>query len=79
MGAAPQARHAGYMQRTRSQDSLIERVRMAMSRRDGRRTLASSATSGSRGPDYDSEQMTRWENDGGSLGHTAGQRPRPLP
>ncbi len=79
MGAAPPDRHAGYMQRTGRQGSFIERVRIAMIRCDERRMPGSSATRASRRLGYDSEQMTRWENEGGSLGHTVGQRPRPFP
>ena len=50
-----------------------------MIRCDERRMPGSSATRASRRLGYDSEQMTRWENEGGSLGHTVGQRPRPFP
>jgi hypothetical protein len=67
------------MQRTHTHAPLVEQVRLAMSRRDKRRTPASNSTLASRGPAHDSEQMKRWESEGGALGHTAGQRPRPLP
>jgi hypothetical protein len=58
---------------------LIEQVRIAMSQRDRRRTPAPDTTLATRRRGHESEQMARWENDGGALGHTAGQRPRPLP
>jgi hypothetical protein len=67
------------MQRPRRQGPLIEQVRIAMSRRDERRTPISNATLAARRRAHESEQMARWQNDGGSIGHTAGQRPRPLP
>jgi hypothetical protein len=51
-----------------------------MSRREARRTAASSKAFLTRRSRHDeSEQMARWESEGGALGHTAGQRPRPLP
>jgi hypothetical protein len=51
-----------------------------MSRREERRTAASGELSATRRRrQVESEQMARWENDGGALGHTAGQRPPPLP
>jgi hypothetical protein len=51
-----------------------------MSRRDERRMTASGKTPSTRRHlDVDSQQMARWENDGGAIGHTASQRPRPLP
>jgi hypothetical protein len=66
------------MQRSRRHASLIEQVRIAMSRRD-RRTPSSNPLLAARRRAHESEQMARWENEGGSIGHTAGQRPRPLP
>jgi hypothetical protein len=66
------------MQRTRRPRSLIEQVRIAMSRRY-ERTPISNGTLAARWRAHDSEQMARWENEGGSIGHTAGQRPRALP
>ena len=79
MVATPTTRQTGYMERTGRKSPLIEQVRSAMSRRDERRMPASNAPLAGRRRARDSEQMTRWENEGGSLGHTAGQRPRPLP
>jgi hypothetical protein len=47
-----------------------------MNRRD-QRWASASTLNHRRG--HDSEQMMRWENEGGAIGHTAGQRPRPFP
>jgi hypothetical protein len=67
------------MQRTRRHAPFIEQVRIAMSRRDHRRTPAANATLATRRRHHESEQMARWENEGGSIGHSAGQRRRSLP
>jgi hypothetical protein len=67
------------MRRTRRHASLIEQVRIAMSRRDERRTPPVSPTLDTRLRRHDAEQMARWEDEGGSIGYTARQRPRPLP
>jgi hypothetical protein len=67
------------MQRTRRYGPLIERVRIVMNRRDQRRTPPFNPTLATRLRRHDAEQMARGENEGGSIGYTAGQRPRPLP
>jgi len=67
------------MQRTRRHASLIEQVRIALSRRDQRRTPLLNRTVATRVRRHDAEQMARWESEGGFMGDTAGQRPRPLP
>ena len=64
---------AGYVQRTRRQGSLIEQVRITMSRRDERRMPALIATLASGRRARDSEHGLHWENEGDSLGHTGGQ------
>ena len=68
------------MHRTRRHATLVDHVRVAMSRREERLTAASGELSATRRRRHvESEQMARWENDGGAIGHTASQRPRPLP
>ncbi len=49
-----------------------------MRTRDDRHT-ASSALAEERSDRVESEGMLRWENEGGAIRHSAGQRPRPLP
>jgi hypothetical protein len=68
------------MPRTQREVTLLGRVRIAMRRRDERPTTNSrkAPATGRRGH-VDSQQMARWENDGGAIGHSAGQRPRPFP
>jgi hypothetical protein len=79
MDAAPRARNAARMQSMGRQGPFLEQVQIAMNRRDERRTPTSNAPLAGRRHTHHNEQMARWENEGGSLGHTAGQRPRPLP
>jgi hypothetical protein len=68
------------MHRTHRQAPLFGQVGIAMSRREARRTAASRKTSLTRRSRHgESEQLARWESEGGALGRTAGQRPRPLP
>jgi hypothetical protein len=75
MGDQARAREPFNMHRTRRQDRLVGHVRIAMSRRDARRTAASGNASATRWPrQIESEHMARWENEGGALGHGAGQR-----
>jgi hypothetical protein len=50
-----------------------------MSMRDVRRTATSNERLATRPRRPEREQISRWENEGGALGHTAGKRPRPLP
>jgi hypothetical protein len=47
--------------------------------RDGRREAAWNEPLAGRRRHPASEQMSRWENEGGALGQSAGKRPRPLP
>jgi hypothetical protein len=80
MGDHRPERQACDMHRTRRQATLVDHVRIAMSRREERRTAASDKVAATRRRGHvASEQMARWENDGGAIGHTSGQRPRPLP
>jgi hypothetical protein len=80
MGDQARAREAFNMHRTSQQDTLVAHVRIAMRRREERRTPGSGKGSAMRRHRrVESEQMARWENEGGALGQTAGQRPRPLP
>jgi hypothetical protein len=80
MGNHPAEIHACYMQRTRRHATLVGNVRMAMSKRDARHTANSRRVPASRRSRHvESEQMARWENEGGALRHSADQRPRPLP
>jgi hypothetical protein len=68
------------MQRTRRDARFDGQVRRTLLRREGHHEPA---------PDpgrtdaahrlYVSEQMARWETEGGALGRTAAQRPRPFP
>jgi hypothetical protein len=68
------------MHRTQRQATLVGRVRIAMRRRDERRTANSGkAPATGRRRRVESEQMASWENEGGAIGHSVGQRPRPLP
>jgi hypothetical protein len=68
------------MQRTRRQTTLVGNVRIAMSKRDARHMTNSRRVSALRRSRHvESEQMARWENEGGALRHGADQRPRPLP
>jgi hypothetical protein len=76
----PPERKARNMLRTQRQATLVGRVRIAMRRRDERPTRNSrKAPATGRRFHVDSEQMARWENDGGAIGHSAAQRPRPFP
>jgi hypothetical protein len=80
MGDRALERQACDMHRTRRQATLVDHVRIAMSRREERRTAASGQSSATRSRRHvESAQMARWENDGGAIGQTADQRPRPLP
>ena len=79
MAPARRCAKLAHMPQAPTQAPLIEHVRIAMSRRDKRQTPASNARLARRRRARDSGQMTRWENEGGALGHSAGQRPRPLP
>jgi len=50
-----------------------------MTRCDELSTSSSNTTLATRQPHHESEQMARWEAEGGALGHSARRRPRPLP
>ena len=68
------------MQRTRRQTTLVGNVRVAMSKHDARHAANSRRVHAPlRSRHVESEQMARWESEGGALRHSADQRPRPLP
>ena len=46
-----------------------------MTRHDKLRTPFSNTTLAAREPHHESEQMARWETEGGALGHSAGRLP----
>jgi hypothetical protein len=80
MGNHPAELHACFMQRTRRQTTLVGNVRVAMSKRDARHMGSSRRVPAPRRSRHvESEQMARWENEGGAVRHSADRRPRPLP
>jgi len=67
------------MHRTHRQAALVGQGRMAMGRREERRATAMGDEPILRPRGHsESEQVSRWENEGGAVGHTARERPRPL-
>jgi hypothetical protein len=76
----PRERQVCGMERTRWHAMLIGRVRTVMCRREKRQTATSGkAPATPKRRRVESDEMARWENEGGAIGHTAGQRPRPVP
>jgi hypothetical protein len=59
--------HALRMDRTRRDVPLLGHVRLAMSRRDLRRTVTASAVRGVQDGRTGRASMARWENEGGAL------------
>jgi hypothetical protein len=55
------------MDRTRRDVPLLGHVRLAMSRRDLRRTVTASAVRGVQDGPTGRASMARWENEGGAL------------
>jgi hypothetical protein len=64
-----------HMDRTRRDVPLLGHVRLAMSRRDLRRTVTASAVGGVQDGRAGRASMARWENEGGALLHPKNREP----
>jgi hypothetical protein len=64
-----------HMDRTRHDVPLLGHVRLAMSRRDLRRTVTASAVGGVQDGRAGRASMARWENEGGALPHPKNREP----
>jgi hypothetical protein len=62
------------MHRTRRDIPLLSHVRLAMSRRDTRRSETAHRARGARDSRARSAEMARWENEGGAVGDPSNRK-----